>query len=108
MSKWRVVNERFHQTLFRWLDRQTLASSLDELQAQVDTFDQIDNTERPHQGLPGWTTPETAWLATPKADPPRPTDDPDARAVEAAIKAAARAGHRPAISLVVPRRHGCG
>ena len=68
-------NERFHQTLFRWLDAQPLASSLDELQAQVDTFDQIYNTERPHQGLPGRVTPATAWLATPKADPPRPTDD---------------------------------
>jgi transposase InsO family protein len=39
-------NERFHQTLFRWLDAQPLASSLDELQAQVDTFDHIYNTER--------------------------------------------------------------
>jgi len=68
-------NERFHQTLFRWLDAQPLASSLGELQAQVDTFDHIYNTERPHQGLPGRVTPMIAWLATPKADPPRPTDD---------------------------------
>jgi putative transposase len=68
-------NERFHQTLFRWLDAQPLASSLDELQAQVDAFDQIYNTERPHQGLPGRVTPATAWLATPKADPPRPHDN---------------------------------
>ena len=29
-------NERFHQTLFRWLDKQPLAASLEELQAQVD------------------------------------------------------------------------
>ena len=68
-------NERFHQTLFRWLDAQPLASTLDELQAQVDTFDRIYNTERPHQGLPGRVTPATAWLTTPKADPPRPNDD---------------------------------
>ena len=68
-------NERFHQTLFRWLDAQPLASTLDELQAQVDTFDRIYNTERPHQGLPGRVTPATAWLATSKADPPRPNDD---------------------------------
>lgn len=33
-------NERFHQTLFRWLDKQPLAGTLDELQQQVDEFDQ--------------------------------------------------------------------
>ncbi|GAA5121509.1 hypothetical protein GCM10025762_42290 [Haloechinothrix salitolerans] len=32
-------NERFHQTLFRYLDKQPLASSLAELQTQVDAFD---------------------------------------------------------------------
>lgn len=65
-------NERFHQTMFRWLDKQPLAETIAELQAQVDTFDHIYNTERPHQGLPGRLTPEQAWLATPKAEPPRP------------------------------------
>ena len=50
-------NERFHQTLFRYLDKQPLADTLDELQAQVDAFDHIYNTERPHQGLPGRVTP---------------------------------------------------
>ncbi|UIP59540.1 integrase core domain-containing protein [Agromyces marinus] len=68
-------NERFHQTLFRYLDKQPLADSLEQLQAQVDAFDLIYNTERPHQALPGRVTPETAWLATPKADPPRPKPD---------------------------------
>jgi transposase InsO family protein len=68
-------NERFHQTLFRYLDKQPLAETLAELQAQVDTFDHIYNTERPHQGLPGRLTPLTAWEATPKADPPRPKPD---------------------------------
>ena len=68
-------NERFHQTLFRYLDKQPLASSLTELQAQVDAFDHIYNTERPHQGLPGRVTPLAAWQATPKADPPRPDTD---------------------------------
>lgn len=68
-------NERFHQTLFRYLDKQPLADTLAELQAQVDAFDHIYNTHRPHQALPGRATPETAWRATPKADPPRP--DPD-------------------------------
>jgi hypothetical protein len=69
-------NERFHQTLFRYLDKQPLASSLTELQTQVDAFDHIYNTERPHQGLPGRLTPQTAWQATPKAEAPRPKPDP--------------------------------
>lgn len=68
-------NERFHQTLFRYLDKQPLAETLDELQAQVDTFDHIYNTQRPHQGLPGRATPLAVWEATPKADPPRPKPD---------------------------------
>jgi putative transposase len=66
-------NERFHQTLFRYLDKQPLANTLAELQAQVDAFDRIYNTERPHQGLPGRVTPQEAWEATPKAEAPRPT-----------------------------------
>lgn len=69
-------NERFHQTLFRYLDKQPLAGTFSELQAQVDAFDHIYNTERPHQGLPGRITPHAAWEATPKADAPRPQPDP--------------------------------
>lgn len=65
-------NERFHQTLFRYLDKQSLAETLEQLQAHVDAFDHLYNTERPHQGLPGRVTPLTAWEATPKAEPPRP------------------------------------
>ena len=34
-------NERFHQTLFRWLDKQPLAGTLEDLQGQVDEFDRI-------------------------------------------------------------------
>ena len=68
-------NERFHQTLFRYLDKQPLADSLAELQGQVDAFDHIYNTQRPHQGLPGRVTPRTAWEATPKTEPPRPKPD---------------------------------
>jgi transposase InsO family protein len=69
-------NERFHQTLFRYLDKQPLAGTLAELQAQVDAFDHIYNTERPHQGLPGRVTPQAAWEATARAEPPRPQPDP--------------------------------
>ena len=65
-------NERFHQTLFRFLDKQPLAATLEQLQGQVDAFDLIYNTERPHQGLPGRVTPTLAWAATPVAEPPKP------------------------------------
>lgn len=65
-------NERFHQTLFRYLDKQPIADTLAELQAQVDSFDVIYNTQRPHQGLPGRITPQQSWDTTPKTDPPRP------------------------------------
>ncbi len=68
-------NERFHQTLFRYLDKQPVADTLAELQAQVDAFDHVYNTQRPHQGLPGRITPLAAWNATPKTDPPRPRPD---------------------------------
>lgn len=65
-------NERFHQTLFRFLDEQPLAETIEQLQEQVDRFDHIYNTERPHQGLPGRITPQQAWDAIPVAEPPRP------------------------------------
>lgn len=80
-------NERFHQTLFRYLDKQPLADTLAALQAQVDAFDHIYNTQRPHQALPGRVTPLTAWQATPQADPPRPTP------------------HRPVYEAPVPSRY---
>ena len=69
-------NERFHQTLFRWLNAQPLAASIAELQEQVDAFDIVYNTNRPHQGLPGRITPAAAWAATPVAPPPRPVPEP--------------------------------
>ena len=65
-------NERFHQTLFRWLDQQPLAKTIQELQTQVDHFDVLYNTQRPHQALPGRMTPQQAWEATPVAPPPDP------------------------------------
>jgi transposase InsO family protein len=83
-------NERFHQTLFRYLDKQPLAATLTELQAHVDAFDAIYNNERPHQGLPGRVTPRTAWEATAKTDAPRPRPE-----LPLFTRAAARP-HRPA------------
>lgn len=88
-------NERFHQTLFRYLDKQPLAESLAELQAQVDAFDHIYNTERPHQGLPGRVTPLTAWEATPTAEAPRPTPDQPLH-IQAAVKQLQPAPELPA------------
>ena len=81
-------NERLHQTLFRYLDAQPIAATLDELQGHVDAFDRIYNTERPHQGLPGRVTPMTAYLATPKAEAPRP------KAENVAAAASTPASHR--------------
>lgn len=69
-------NERFHQTLFRWLDKQPLAHTHAALQTQVDQFDQIYNTERPHQGLPGRITPQQSWDTTAVAEAPRPKPVP--------------------------------
>lgn len=69
-------NERFHQTLFRWLDKQPLAATHEELQDQVDRFDLTYNTERPHQGPPGRICPQQSWDATPVAEAPRPKPVP--------------------------------
>lgn len=65
--------------MFKWLDKQPFANNLEELQEQVDRFDAIYNTERPHQGLPGRMTPQQAWDATVVAEAPRPDTDALAR-----------------------------
>lgn len=67
-------NERFHQTLFKWLDKQPIAQSLEQLQEFVDRFDLIYNTKRPHQALPEWITSQQSWDATELAAEPRPSD----------------------------------
>jgi len=85
-------NERFHQTLFRWLDKQPFAANLRELQTQIDAFDHIYNTERPHQALPGRITPQAAWDATPKAEPPRPKPVPPRKRDDPAPPAPSRNG----------------
>ena len=68
-------NERFHQTLFRYLDKQPLASTLAELQAQVDAFDVIYNTERPTKGCPDASHPCRRGRPSPKLT----LRDPDPR-----------------------------
>jgi transposase InsO family protein len=86
-------NERLHQTLFKWLDKQPLAKTIAELQTLVDAFDVIYNTERPHQSLPGRMKPQQAWDATPVAEPPRPQPDRPGPAAPAQQTPAARIRH---------------
>jgi transposase InsO family protein len=60
--------ERFHQTLQRWLTARPAASSLAELQRQLDQFRAYYNEQRPHRALHR-RTPGEAYRATPKALP---------------------------------------
>jgi transposase InsO family protein len=60
--------ERFHQTLKRWLAARPAATSLTELQAQLDQFRAIYNEQRPHRAL-ARQTPGQAYNATIKATP---------------------------------------
>ncbi len=60
--------ERFHQTLKRWLARQPVARTLEELQAQLDRFRLAYNEHRPHRAT-GRITPAEAYAARPRAHP---------------------------------------
>ena len=62
--------ERLHQTLKNWLTKQPPATTLIELQAQLDTFTTYYNHRRPHRAV-GRRTPATAWAARPTAGPTR-------------------------------------
>jgi transposase InsO family protein len=62
--------ERLHQTEKRWLDRHP-ADTIDQLQAHLDEFRRIYNTERPHRAL-GRRTPQTVYDSRPKAAPTKP------------------------------------
>jgi transposase InsO family protein len=66
--------ERFHQTLKKWLTGQPRATTLAELQTQLDTFVDEYNHRRPHRSLPHHATPATAYTARPKANPATPID----------------------------------
>jgi transposase InsO family protein len=63
--------ERFHQTLKKWLTRQPAPASINQLQAQLDTFIEHYNHHRPHRGI-GRRTPAAAWAARPRAVPANP------------------------------------
>lgn len=60
--------ERFHKTLKRWLKKRDKASSIAELQAQIDTFVRYYNEVRPHSAR-GMVPPREAFDALEKAVP---------------------------------------
>ncbi|SDG89122.1 IS481 family transposase [Microbacterium pygmaeum] len=60
--------ERFHQTQKRWLAQQPTATTVLELQTQLDRLRIEYNEHRPHRALDR-KTPSEAYLATPKALP---------------------------------------
>jgi transposase InsO family protein len=64
--------ERFHQTLKKWLAVRPKPNSIKELQALIDQFREVYNTQRPHKALKG-KTPLVAYSARPKA---KPSSDP--------------------------------
>lgn len=61
--------ERFHETLKKWLRRQPTATTISQLQCQLDTFVEIYNHQRPHRSLPHDATPHTIYTTRPKATP---------------------------------------
>ncbi|MDT7768321.1 MAG: hypothetical protein QOI30_1317 [Mycobacterium sp.] len=66
--------ERFHQTLKKSLTNQPRATTLAELQAQLNAFVDEYNHRRPHRSLPHRATPATIYTARPKANPTTRTD----------------------------------
>ena len=60
--------ERLHQTQKKWLAKQPVAATLDELCAQLDRFRLHYNAHRPHRAL-GRSTPQEVFDAKVKAGP---------------------------------------
>lgn len=65
--------ERFHQTLKRWLTAHPTATTLTQLQHQLDTFRTTYNEQRPHRSN-NHNTPVDTYRATPKAHPATPSE----------------------------------
>ena len=63
--------ERFHQTMKAFLTRQPAATSIGELQGQIDRFGAYYNEVRPHRAV-GRRPPRTAFEARDKARPSGP------------------------------------
>jgi transposase InsO family protein len=72
--------ERFQQTLKKWLRAQpNQPRTLAELQALIEIFIDVYNSQRPHRSLPHQATPATIYTTLPKATPrtDRSTDTHD-------------------------------
>jgi transposase InsO family protein len=72
--------ERFQQTLKKWLRAQpNQPRTLAELQALIEVFVALYNSQRPHRSLPHQATPATSYQSLPKATPStdRSTDSHD-------------------------------
>jgi transposase InsO family protein len=66
--------ERFHQTLKAWLRAQPdQPATITDVQALLDRFVDVYNTQRPHRSLPGRAVPAAAYTARPKATPDQRT-----------------------------------
>ena len=63
--------ERSHQTLKRWLTKHEPASTIEQLQAELDRFGAYYNQIRPHRAIDR-RTPAQAFEARPKATPSLP------------------------------------
>lgn len=80
--------ERSHQTTKAWLRLQPPASSIDQLQDQLDRWREHDNRARPHKALAG-RTPYERWAASPPATPGPAIAGP----VRASVHSVHKAGH---------------
>lgn len=98
--------ERFHQTQRRWLNAQPQAATVAELQALLDRFREIYNTQRPHRSL-GRRTPAEVWAAQPAATPARAADQPRTRITAGRVDAGGTlgVGRRVAIHIGVEWAH---
>ena len=85
--------ERFHQTVQKWLAKQPPAATIAQLQAQLDRFRTIYNTQRPHRALDR-RFPADVWTAAPKSGPAdRPLTTPTTIHHSTIHSGASNAGH---------------
>lgn len=101
-------NERFHQTLQKWLNARPPASTIAALQSLVEEFDVYYNQERIHQALNG-KTPMEAWKSTDPA--PAPIPEPRMPQIPPSVRSTARnveAGPRPKSRAPLALHSGVG